>query len=267
MEKKREFMRMIEILNELAISAGQAIKKIHQEDLDLGVQYKDDESPLTKADLKSNQIITEGLRKHFPEIPILSEEGEDIHFSDRKDWSQFFLIDPLDGTKEFIKKRNNFTVNIALIENNKPKLGVVYAPMFDKLFFGDIHESFLREEGNTHKLPMREFNNEKLIVVGSQSHMNDETKAYIEELQKNHPNMEFRQSGSSLKICLIAEGTADFYPRLGPTCEWDTGAAHAIVKGAGGDILDFHSKEPLRYNKEDIYNPHFLVKRAEVTQI
>lgn len=256
--------QFIQNICDLSIEAGKGIKAIREEDDNLGIEIKGDDSPVTRADFKSNDIIVSSLKKLYPEIPLISEEIALPDYSERTKWHRYFLIDPLDGTKEFIKKRNQFTVNIALMENNRPIFGVVYAPMLDKLYFGTPEQSFVRENEITNSLPLREYQPDRLIVVGSKSHMNKETKDYIEQLQEKHPHLEFKPAGSSLKICLIADGTADLYPRLGPTSEWDTAAAHAIVLGAGGDIYHLENKHSLEYNKENILNPSFIVKRSEL---
>lgn len=246
----------IEEIKGLAKRAGEKTLEIYNKDF--SVEYKDDESPLTEADLASHNIIVEGLQKLYPDIPILSEESKVIPYSQRKDWGTFWLIDPLDGTKEFTKKRGEFTVNIALIKGNKPVLGVVYAPVKGITYYGASNGSF-KQIGNNEplKLPTEENKSARLRVVASKSHFTPETKDYIESLNKDY---ELVSIGSSLKICLVAEGTADIYPRLGPTMEWDTGAAHAVVKGAGKNIYNFETKEELIYNKENLKNPWFVVE-------
>ena len=257
---------MIEVLNNLAIEAGQAIKKIKLEEVDFNIEYKEDSTPLTKADLASNKIIVNGLKKHFPNIPIISEESSIEDFSTRKDWHEFFLIDPLDGTKEFIKKRDEFTVNIAYLKKNLPELGVVYAPMNDHLYFGGPNASYLRINQSEKKLPSLKYKENNLIVIVSRSHINEKTQSYIDELKEQYSNIEIKRVGSSLKICQIADGEADLYPRLGPICEWDTAAAHAILLGAGGDIIRLKDNQPLTYNKEDIHHPNFVAIRKEIVK-
>lgn len=245
----------VEKIKDLARHAGEKTLEIYNRDF--SVEYKDDKSPLTEADLASHKIIVDNLENLYPSIPILSEESKEIPFSRRRDWDTFWLIDPLDGTKEFTKKRGEFTVNIALIKDNEPVLGVVYAPVKDIIYYGGSNGSFKQtNNGEPQKLPIEENEGAKLRVVASKSHFTQETKDYIEGLGMDY---ELVSIGSSLKICLVAEGTADIYPRLGPTMEWDTGAAHAVVKGAGKSILNFETGEELLYNKEDLKNPWFVV--------
>lgn len=253
-------MNIQEIIS-IAKKAGKAILEIYNQDFDHiskeSNTFENGTSPLTKADLTSHQIINKSLTALYPNIPILSEEGKNIPFETRKNWTKFWLIDPLDGTKEFIKKNGEFTVNIALIENHQPILGVVYVPAKGTIYYADNNGSFKQTEGNDPiKLPIAQ-KHEKLQVVASTSHFNDATKNYIASLGKSY---DLVNAGSSLKLCLVAEGAADLYPRLGPTMEWDTAAAHAIVKFAGKTIIDYHTKEELSYNKENLLNPFFVVQ-------
>ena len=242
---------------DIAVNAGEEIMKIYSKDFD--VEYKDDKSPLTEADKKSHNVIVEGLNKYG--LPVLSEEGKDIPYEERKDWSLFWMVDPLDGTKEFIKKNGEFTVNIALINNNAPVFGVVYAPAVHEIYFTDDNNAYKAEIinskiNNVKKLPLN-IKKDKLIVVASKSHMNEETKKYIESLEGEK---EFISKGSSLKLCMVAEGAADIYPRLAPTMEWDTAAADAVVRKAGKMTYSYENNKPLRYNKENLLNPWFVVK-------
>jgi len=244
----------------LAEKAGLEIMKIYQKDF--SIEYKDDKSPLTEADKKSNEIICAGLNETG--IPVLSEEGKETPYEKRKRWKAFWLIDPIDGTKEFIKKNGEFTVNIALIENGVPVLGVVHVPVMNVTYYGSMRGgSFVKDKNNnTKRLPLKK-NNEperKLSVVASRTHMSPETQAFIDNLKKKTKQVEIISSGSSLKFCLVAEGSADVYPRLGPTMEWDTAAAHAVVENAGKKVLDFHTNQPLVYNKENLLNPWFIVQ-------
>ncbi|MBW2982263.1 3'(2'),5'-bisphosphate nucleotidase CysQ [Candidatus Woesearchaeota archaeon] len=234
--------------------AGKAILEVRGTDFD--VDYKADSSPLTKADLASNKIIIDSLKKLTPDIPLLSEETKEIAYDERKNWKLFWLIDPLDGTKEFVKKEGEFTVNIALIKNNMPILGVVYVPVKDILYYGDEKGSFKKENNQITKLDPRAYTG-KLRVVASKSHFNKETKEYIKKLGKEY---ELVNVGSSVKLCLVAEGKADIYPRLGPTMEWDTAAAHAVVMFAGKKVINYETNEELLYNKENLLNPWFIVK-------
>ena len=218
-------------------------------------------SPLTEADLKSHQIITRSLKENYPKIPILSEEGKDIGFEERKKWEYFWLIDPLDGTKGFIKRDGSFTVNIALIQGDSPILGVVYAPASKIFYYGDnLNGSFKKINGNAaERLPLPK-RRDSFIVVASKQHFDKETENFIDNLKKEHPNLELASFGSSLKLCVVAEGEADIYPRLGPTMEWDTAAAHAVVRFAGKKVYDYNTKEDLKYNKENLLNPWFVVE-------
>lgn len=189
-----------------------------------------------------------------PDIPILSEEGTDIPWEDRKHWRRFWLIDPIDGTKDFTQQTGEFTVNIALIEDGRPVLGVVTAPALNEAYWGVINEGAFKRDsgGNIHKISVTE-PKETVLVVASKNHLNDDTKAFIEKFDPQ----ELVQAGSSLKFCRIAEGQAHIYPRLGPTCEWDTGAAHAVLAAAGGKVETLGGK-PLKYGKEDVLNPFFV---------
>lgn len=251
----------IDIMEIVAIAerAGDAIMKIY--DSDFTITYKDDNSPLSEADTKAHDIIVNGLKSLKIIFPILSEEGGEIAYEERKKWKYFWMVDPLDGTKEFIKKNDEFTVNIALIYIDTPVLGVVYAPALKEMYWAKIGEGAYK---NAQKLPIH-FNGKAdkfLRVVASKSHLNSETKEYIEELSKNIENIECISRGSSLKLCMIAEGSADIYPRLAPTMEWDTAAGDAVVRAAGGTTAKWNSKELLKYNKNTLLNPWFIVQRA-----
>lgn len=263
-KKQRAEQIDIEELKRIAKEAGRATLEIYKKDFD--VQYKydhdNDDSPLTQADLKSNEIITNNL-KELSNIPILSEETEQLPYQKRKDWDKFWLIDPLDGTKEFVKKNGEFTINIALIKNNKPIRGVVYIPVEDTFYYTKGEKAFKQIKNNEPKeISNKESieDKDKIIVVASKSHFNKETKEYIESLGKEY---ELIRKGSSLKLCSVAEGKADIYPRLGPTMEWDTGASHAVVKNAGKNVYRFENNKighELTYNKENLKNPFFVVK-------
>ena len=247
----------------IAKDAGKAIMEVYN--TNFLVEYKKSESfeegisPLTKADKISDEIIAKGLKKIAPNIPILSEETFEIPYKERKSWSLFWLVDSLDGTKSFIKKEGDFTVNIALISNKAPILGVVYAPFSDTLYYADAKGAYKQEKNNVAKLPI---NNKRksFVVVASKNHFNDQTKKFIEDLKKQKENVELVNIGSSLKFCLVAEGSADIYPRLGPTMEWDTAAAHAIVNTTGKKVYHYETGEELVYNKESLVNPFFVVK-------
>lgn len=244
---------MLKELEQIARDAGAAIMEIYQRD-DFDVQLKGDDSPLTKADLAAHHVIVEGLRQLNVQYPIISEESADIDWELRKHWHRYWLVDPLDGTKEFIKRNGEFTVNIALIEKGEPICGVVYAPDLDAMYIGE------RDNGaslNGQPIQVGQNAPETLRVVGSRSHPSQETTDWLEQLGKPY---EMVPMGSSLKICLVAEGKADVYPRLGPTSEWDTAAAHAILAAAGGSVTTLQG-EPLLYNqKESFLNPYFIAK-------
>lgn len=245
---------LLEVAKVAAKKAAVEILKIYESG-DFSVEAKADDSPLTKADKASHLAIVAELKK--TELPILSEEGRDIPYEERKDWEYFWMIDPLDGTKEFIKQNGEFTVNIALIHQNKPVLGVVQVPVQDKLYFSSQNEgAFLEDQNGTRGISVNCFqqNDPGIKVVASRSHLNDETQTYLDQL--NDP--EIVSMGSSLKLLAVAEGKADLYPRFAPTMEWDTAAAHAVVTEAGGKILIKNSNASVAYNKENLLNPHFL---------
>jgi 3'(2'), 5'-bisphosphate nucleotidase len=252
----------IQKINSIAKKAGDEIMKIYQQDFD--VDYKADNSPLTKADIKSNEIIAESLKDLYPEIPILSEENKEIPYEIRRNWEYFWLIDPLDGTKEFVKKNGEFTVNIALIHKNTPVLGVIYAPALEILYYAQKEKGAFKQEKNKkpQRLPIyKHTNNDTLKVIVSKSHYNQETKYFVDNLKNKYKKtIKFIRIGSSLKLCLIAEGKADIYPRLAPTMEWDIAAGQAIVEQAGGEIVEFKTQTPLKYNKQNLLNPWFVTK-------
>ena len=249
-----------------SIKAGEAIMYIYEKDF--SVDYKDDASPLTEADQKANSIIMDYLSA--TDIPVISEEIKQLPYEQRKDWDKCWMVDPLDGTKEFIKKNGEFTVNIALIEDNKPIFGVVYLPAKKILYFGSQDSgSYMLELDNNSidldnpeqfakKLPIGN-RPEKFTIVASRSHMSPETEAFIEECKEKHGEVELVSKGSSIKLCLVAEGKAHVYPRVAPTMEWDTAAAHAVAKFAGCNVLDFYERGELVYNKENLLNPYFIV--------
>jgi len=247
----------------IAQEAGSAIMEIY--DRDFEIEYKDDSSPLTEADIRSNEIICRRLKESYPDINILSEESSIVDYDTRVGWEYFWMIDPIDGTKEFIKKSGEFTVNIALIDRDRPILGVVYAPLL-----GDIYKA-KRGVGafkNGQRMPIvtnGSRDDDTLRVVASKSHLNSETQEFIDELSRESKRIELCSKGSSLKLVMVAEGIADIYPRLAPTMEWDTAAADAIVieSGKRSYIYDPNKKEyheTLKYNKRDLLNPWFVVK-------
>lgn len=249
-----------------SIKAGNEILTIYGKD-DFQVELKEDESPLTIADLKSNEVITNALNDL--DIPILSEEGKEIAFEERKSWDKYWLIDPLDGTKEFIKRNGEFTVNIALISNNKPLLGVIYAPVLKTLYFASEGIGSYKIETNStfteidilikNAIQLPSIENTDYKVVASRSHLSQETEDFINKLKKQNSDLESISKGSSLKLCLVAEGVADVYPRFAPTMEWDIAAGHAIVAHSGGIVKQFPSNKAIEYNKEELVNPWFIV--------
>jgi 3'(2'), 5'-bisphosphate nucleotidase len=247
----------IEDIITIAKQAGRAIMEVYSKDF--SIEYKDDNSPLTEADKKANDIIVEGLERLEVVLPILSEEGRSISYDERKDWDYFWMVDPLDGTKEFIKKNNEFTVNIALIHHHTPILGVVYAPALDEIYWGSLGGGAFKDG---EKLPLyRNPHPEQILrLVASKSHLSPETEQYIDECAKTTAKIECFSRGSSLKLCMVAEGSADIYPRLAPTMEWDTAAADAIVRESGRMSYHYETKKPLDYNKENLLNPWFIVR-------
>jgi 3'(2'), 5'-bisphosphate nucleotidase len=238
---------------EIAQDAGSAIMQIYKQNFH--VSYKQDNSPLTEADLKANEIICSALERLYPNIPIMSEENKQIEYEVRKNWEYYWCIDPIDGTKEFVKKNGEFTINIALIYKNTPVLGVVYAPVLNDMY------STKRGEGafkNGIRLPIKR-DDENYTIVVSKSHLSKENAEYIDTLETTKKKI-FISKGSSLKLCMVAEGSADIYPRLSPTMEWDTAAADTIVREAGKMTYIFESNTPLVYNKQNLLNPWFVVK-------
>jgi 3'(2'), 5'-bisphosphate nucleotidase len=246
-------------LESLARQAGDEILRVYESD-DFDVEAKGDGSPLTRADRMAHECIVAGLKELAPEIPIVSEESDEDEMNQRREWSQFWLVDPLDGTKEFIKRNGEFTVNIALIEDGKPTFGVVFAPVLKTIYAGgEQYGSWrLTADNGKESLSVNEYTVGAATVVASRSHRGEAVESFLEALTQQSEAPEVRSMGSSLKICLVASGEADVYPRLGPTSEWDTGAAHAVVLGAGGQVTNVCG-QPLEYNKESILNPWFLV--------
>lgn len=249
-------MNLLNTAIEAARKAGVEIMQVYGSDF--AVEKKEDRSPLTLADKNSHKVITELLAATA--IPVLSEEGKDIPYAERKNWKRLWIVDPLDGTKEFVKRNGEFTVNIALIEDQQPVLGVIYIPVTKVLYYGTRGAGSFRrpENGKEERLPINK--TKKYTVVASRSHMSSETHQYIEELKKQHGEVEFISSGSSIKICLVAEGSADCYPRFGPTMEWDTASGQAIAECAGKTFMDLSTNSPMRYNRENLLNNFFIVK-------
>jgi 3'(2'), 5'-bisphosphate nucleotidase len=256
---------MISILANAALQAGKKIMEVYE--TDFGFTEKLDNSPLTQADLAANSAINNFLGSMG--IPILSEEGAEIDYEVRSEWSRYLLIDPLDGTKEFLKKNGEFTVNIALIEGKSPVFGVVYAPALGIMYVGSIFDGsyklniatdkvfFSRMLQNRNRIPFIK-ENRPLKMVTSRSHFNEKTETFYKRYKRVFGKPELEAIGSSLKMCRIAEGIADIYPRMGPTMEWDTAAAHAICKGAGKNLYTYPGHKELNYNKRDLTNPHFI---------
>ena len=276
-----EAIPLLQLAIDTAIKAGKAILNVYYSDF--AVDHKSDHSPLTQADRDSHCILSDRLAPTG--LPIQSEEGRDIPFNERCGWRRYWLLDPLDGTKEFVKRNGEFTVNIALIDNRTPVLGVVYAPVPDTLYFGtsEIGAFKMRSarsawnaiSGNTlnddrqyesmiqqsESLPQPDLIPDVYTIVGSRSHGSPELLEILEDMKEQHGEVTLISAGSSLKLCMVAEGRAHIYPRTGPTMEWDTGAGQAIAEAAGAVVLEYNSSQPLRYNKEDLLNPWFVVKR------
>ncbi|MEJ6708660.1 MAG: 3'(2'),5'-bisphosphate nucleotidase CysQ [Amylibacter sp.] len=253
------------VIRTLAIQAGEKIMEIYEGD-DFEVKSKSDESPVTIADETADALISAGLRAAFPDVALVTEEQSDTHTENAK---TFFIVDPLDGTKEFIHRRGDFTVNIALVEDGMPTLGVVYAPAKKRLFITDA-EGVSHEEMGDHKvdvvgemkrISVSKPDEDALIVVASKSHLTDETKDYINK----YIVKDSRSAGSSLKFCLVATGEADIYPRVGRTMEWDTAAGQAVLQGAGGRVVRFDNHEPLTYGKPIFENPYFIAYALGMT--
>ncbi len=252
---------MLKDVIEIAIHAGQKIMEVYDEIYT--VHQKADQSPLTLADQMSHEYIQTELNLLPLKVPLLSEEGAHIPFDVRKNWSTFWLIDPLDGTKEFIKKNGDFTVNIALIQGNRPVLGVIYAPARDTLYFAEKNKGaskLLHASSYTKRKKIKITSSSSKIkkVVVSRSHLSEATQDYLEHLQQQEGKLEYSSIGSSLKFCLVAEGAAHYYPRLAPTMEWDTAAGQIIVEEANGQVIEYESGNPLVYNKKVLTNPSFI---------
>jgi len=245
---------LLELAKEASIAGGKEILKIYNSKIK--VEYKEDNSPLTIADKNANKIIEKYLKKTG--IPILSEEGKQADFNERKKWHKLWIVDPLDGTKEFIKRNGEFTVNIALIKDGTPILGVIYVPVTNVLYYGYKNGSFKIKDEKIIKLPIST-NNIKYVAVGSRSHKSKETNDFFDLLKLKYGEIDVVSMGSSLKICLVAEGIANVYPRFAPTMEWDTAAGHAIAKFAGKKFIDYSTKKEMKYNREKLLNSWFIV--------
>lgn len=255
---------------EAALKAGKAIMQVY--DTTFNVELKDDKSPLTEADKKANDVINSYLIK--TDIPIISEENKQIDYSERKQWNDCWVVDPVDGTKEFIKRNGEFTVNIAYVKKGAPIMGVIYVPASKILYYAVVsegkaykaelnsHDSSIEEVfKNSNTLQPKNSKSETIQVVGSRSHMNQETLDFIDQIKNSGKSVEIVSKGSSLKFCLVAEGKADVYPRYAPTMEWDTAAGQAICNAVGLQVISKETNKPLKYNKENLLNSYFLVSK------
>ncbi|MEW9671087.1 3'(2'),5'-bisphosphate nucleotidase CysQ [Ammoniphilus sp. 3BR4] len=250
----------------IAQEAGQAILEIYQ--TDFTIENKEDDSPLTSADKASHAIIAKALKESYPVIPVLSEEGKGVAYEERKNWNRFWLVDPIDGTKEFIKRNGEFTVNIALIENGYPVLGVIYAPALGTLYVGQQGEGAYKvdDRGIKTELKVKALEESQYTIVESRSHPSPEVNEYLSKLEKRFTQIRRIEKGSSLKFCAVAEALADSYPRFGPTMEWDTAAGQAIVEAAGGKVVNLQGQR-FSYNKESLLNDYFIALSHEVDTI
>ena len=253
----KKILQLISEVNKIAIKAGHKIMEVYQDVDNFNVEIKGDDSPLTRADKEANKIICDGLEKLSIKYPIISEENKEIPYAERKDFEYVWMVDPLDGTKEFIKRNGEFTVNIALIHQNKSVAGVVYTPVTEELYYAVKGEgAWVEQAGSKKSLAATYYRSDEkaLSIVCSRSHLNDETQQFIDDY--NEPLKVAK--GSSLKFLILASGEAQVYPRLAPTMEWDTAAAHIILEEAGGEILKAKDAQPMVYNKENLLNPHFV---------
>ncbi|SIN79645.1 3'(2'),5'-bisphosphate nucleotidase CysQ [Algoriphagus halophilus] len=258
MNSKINIKQLTSLAKEASVVAGKAILEIYNS-ADFGVEMKGDNSPLTKADQAAHQVIENFLEKTG--LPILSEEGKDIPYEVRKVWDYFWMVDPLDGTKEFIKKNGEFTVNIALIHEGQPILGVVYAPVLGWLYWGNKEEGAWKQEGSATAFQLKKrFSSEVKTIVASRSHLSPETQDFIDQ----YPGVEVISMGSSLKFMLVAEGKAQVYPRFAPTMEWDTAAAHGVILAMNGHMLQWPNNHIINYNKIDLLNPYFITFLLEI---
>ena len=257
-------LQLLNAVNEIAIAAGSEILDVYNSGQAIDVSKKQDDSPLTDADRRAHLLIVDRLSSLTPDIPLLSEESDAIDYELRKYWQRYWLVDPLDGTKEFINRNGEFTVNIALIENGQSVAGVVYVPVSGISYFGGIGIGAWKQDANQQdskaqsivSRPMRE--SFGVRIVASRRHLGEQLNALVGKIENHFGKATLLSMGSSLKMCLLAEGSADIYPRMAPTCEWDTAAAHGILSAAGGEIVDLQFR-PLRYNsKPELLNPFFI---------
>jgi 3'(2'), 5'-bisphosphate nucleotidase len=256
---------LCEISCDLALQAGLAILKIYNDPEKYSVQYKSNDSPLTIADTIANKIICDGLKNAAPDIPIISEENKQTEWDIRKNWDYVWLVDPLDGTKEFIKHNGDFTVNIALVKDGVPILGVVYIPVTNELYWAYTGSGAWKgcSSDRARQINVSQFalDSVGIRIVSSRSHCNDETKKYI----SRYCEPELVSRGSSIKLLMVAEGIADIYPRIAPTMEWDTAAADIIVREAGGKVLQYGTEHSIVYNKQNLLNPYFIVCGQDIS--
>lgn len=256
---------LLNLAVQAAVAAGEAILKIYESG-DFDVTVKGDDSPLTRADVASHEVIAAALEATG--IPVLSEEGRDMPYAERKDWRQLWVVDPIDGTKEFIKRNGEFTVNIALVEDGLPVLGVIYVPVSRTLYAAAVGQGAWRQvvDGSAPWSPDAATSlpapagDRPFTVVASRSHLSPETEAFIDGLREEHGTVDQVSKGSSLKLCMVAEGAADCYPRFAPTMEWDTAAGQAVCMAAGKDVIDQTTGKTMRYNRENLLNAWFLVR-------
>lgn len=252
----------LETVKRIAREAGDAVMEVYG--TDFSVVEKEDHSPLTEADRRSNEVIVASLKALTPGIPIISEEIRAMPYEVRKDWEECWVVDPLDGTKEFVKRNGEFTINIALVRAGRPVLGVVFQPVGDHLYWATEEGGAWKSSEGRPAEPLRggEHYSGKtsVTVVASRSHLTDEVRNFVAALEQEGKAITYLSAGSSLKFCLVAEGTADVYPRFGPTMEWDTAAAHAVAAAAGRRVVDAKTGEDLAYNKENLLNPFFIVE-------
>ncbi|WP_034230200.1 3'(2'),5'-bisphosphate nucleotidase CysQ [Aquimarina pacifica] len=253
-----------------SIEAGKEILKIYKKDFK--IDYKEDQSPLTEADTASNEVIMSFLKDTG--IPAISEENKQLPYADRREWNRCWIVDPIDGTKEFIKRNGEFTVNIALLENGKTLFGVIYVPVTGECYYTNenktlAYKTILRDFDKTDhglfldrdKINKSETSAKEIKVVGSRSHMNDDTEEFVKKLKEKYEDVVMVAKGSSLKFCIVAEGLADIYPRFAPTMEWDTAAGQAICEAVGLKVLDMQTNKPMLYNRENMLNNYFLVTK------
>lgn len=262
MDKSLRLQKLLPRTVSLAHKAGEAVMEVYSQ-AEVVTTYKEFDSPLTCADMASHDLIVKDLSAFSPTMPVLSEESKTVAYDARREWRTFWLIDPLDGTKEFIQRNGEFTVNIALVHDGRPVLGVVHAPAIDVTYFAAEGVGAFKQvaKTKTSQIAVGEYQSERLKVVVSRSHPSKELETLLNRIGPH----ECIAMGSSLKICLVSEGAADLYPRLGPTMEWDTAAAQCVVETAGGTITDL-SGRALKYNKSDMHNPDFIVTGARAFQ-